>query len=216
MSTKPEDQAETPQERAMVQMALNKVQDYRKRWLPLQKNLAAHIADTIKPGSSASKAARGTTSTAIETEFADARTGLESKLAQTGGLGSSRSKLAITGMGEDQATAQGLGLTGADQQIDDAYVSGLGTIMALGQGQQGNAIEGVTRQAGISGRQAAADADLSLSRRMGNAQLATQFVGMGLGLAGPRSGGVSGTNDIPGVTGGNAMDQWASFGVGGD
>jgi len=216
MSGKPEDQDETPQQRTMVQMALNKVQDYKKRWLPLQKQLASHIAEAGKPGSSASKASRGVASTSTEAEFAGARTGLETKLAQTGGLGSSRSKLAITGMGEDAATAQGLGLTGADQQVDDAYVSGLNTIMALGQGQQAGAVEGVTRQAAVSGRQASADAALSLERRMGNAQLATQFVGMGLGLAGPRGGGVSGTNDIPGVTGQNAMDKWMTLGVGAD
>lgn len=216
MSTKPENTDETPQQRAMVQMALNKVQDYKKRWLPLQKQLAEHIAATAKPGSSASKAARGVTSTTTETEFAGARTGLESRLAQTGGLGSSRSKLAIAGMGEDTATAQGLGITGADQQVDDAYVSGLSTIMALGQGQQGAAIEGVTRQAAASGRQAQADADLSLQRRMGNAQLVAQFAGTGLGLAGPRTGGVSGANDLPGVTGANAMDRWMTLGVGGD
>lgn len=195
MSGETEDTAETPQQRAMVQLALNKVQDYKQRWLPLQKNLASHIAGMIKPGSSASKAARGAASTSTEGAFSEARAGLENKLAQSGGLGSSRAKLSITGMGEDTATAQGLGLTGADQQVDDAYVSGLSTIMALGQGQQAGAIEGVTRQAAMSGRQAAADADLSLQRRMGNAQLVSQFAGMGFGLAGP--GGGSGMSIDP-------------------
>lgn len=215
MSGETEDTAETPQQRAMVQLALNKVQDYKQRWLPLQKNLASHIAGMIKPGSSASKAARGAASTSTEAEFADARTGLETTLAQRGGLGSSKAKLAIAGMGEDQATAQGLGLTGADQQVEDAYVSGLSTIMALGQGQQAGAVQGLTRQAAMSGRQAAEDAALSLDRRMGNAQLVGQLAGTGFGLMKPGGAGISGTNDF-GASGGNAMDRFMTLGTSGD
>jgi hypothetical protein len=54
---------------------------------------------------------------------------------------------------------------------------------------------------------------------MGNAQLAGQVVGTGLGYYGrqaPPSQGVNGTNDIAGVNGTNAMDQWSRFGSGGD
>jgi hypothetical protein len=183
----PDDVKETPQQRAMAQLALNKVADYKERWLPLQKQLFQHVADMAKPGSSASKAARGAASTSTEAEFSDARKGLESRLAQTGGLSSGKGKLAIAGMGEDEATAMGLGLTGADQQVDDAYVSGLASIRAAGKGQQGAAVRGVTQQAAMSGRQAADDARLSLEHRMGNAQLGAQLVGTGVGLAGPQS-----------------------------
>jgi len=192
MSGRKEDVDETPQQRAMVQIALNKVQDYKQRWLPLQKQLASHIADIAKPGSAARKAAEGVASTSTEQQFAGARTGLEGRLASTGGLGSSKAKLAIAGMGEDEATAQGLGIANADQQVDDAYVSGLNSIMALGQGQQAGAIKGTSEIAARSGRQAQADAEESLANRMGNVQLASQFAGMGLGLAKPGTGGVDG------------------------
>ena len=101
MSGKSEDTPETAQQRAMTQLALNKVQDYKKRWLPLQKNLAQHIKDMAPKDSQARREARGIASTSTEAQFADARTGLESNLAQTGGLGSSKAKLSITGMGED-------------------------------------------------------------------------------------------------------------------
>lgn len=216
MSGKKADTPETPQQRAMVQMALNKVQDYKARWLPLQKNLAQHIADMAPEGSQARREAKGIASTNIEGQFADARTGLESKLARTGGLGSGKAKLAIAGMGADEATSLGLGLAGADQRVDDTYVSGLNTIMALGQGQKAQAIRGTAQEAAESGRAAAADAQMSLEHRMGNAQLVGQFAGMGLGMMKPAGGGVSGTNDLPGVNGSNAMDQWTRLGVGAD
>lgn len=185
MSGRAEETKETPQQRAMVELALNQVKDYKTRWLPLQKNLATHIADTFKPGSSARKSAEGAASTSTEAQFADARTGLESTLARTGGLGSGKSKLAIAGMGEDQATATGMGLVGANDAVDDAYIGGLGTIAALGRGQKAGAIEGLTQQAAMSGRQASEDARASLEHRMGNAQLVGQLAGTGFGLMKP-------------------------------
>ena len=215
MSGKKEDTPETAQQRAMTQLALNKVQDYKQRWLPLQRNLAQHIADMEPANSQARREAKGIASTSTESQFADARTGLESKLTQTGGLGSSKAKLAIAGMGTDEASSMGLGLTGADQRVDDAYVSGLNTIMALGQGQQGMAIKGTAEGAALSGRQASEDASLALQHRMGNAQMVGQFAGMGLGMMKPGGAGISGNNDF-GANGGNAMDRFMTLGVSGD
>jgi hypothetical protein len=216
MSGSSEEVSETPQQRAMVQMALAKVQNYKTKWLPLQRQLASHIADLAKPDSASRKAARGVASTSTEAQFSEARGGLEANLARTGGLGSGKAKLAIAGMGEDQAAATGMGLAGADQQVDDAYVSGLNTIMALGQGQQGAAIQGLTSQAAMSGRQASEDARASLENRMGNAQLVGQFAGMGLGMMGRPSGGGIGTNNDFGANGSNAMDRFSTLGTSGD
>lgn len=215
MSGNREGQEETPQQRAMVQLALAKVQDYKQRWLPLQKNLAQHIKDLLPADSRARREAKGIASTSTETQFADARDKVEGGLARTAGLNSGKAKLAIAGMGEDQAMSTGLGLAGADQRIDDAYVSGLNTIMQLGQGQQGMAIRGTADEAALSGQRAQADARASLESRMGNAQLIGQFAGTGLGLMKP-GGGVPGSNDLPGVNGSNAMDQWMRLGVGAD
>lgn len=178
---------ETPQQRAMVDLAVNKLADYQKRWLPLQRNLAQQITSMGGEGSAARRRARGSAATDIEANFSRARTGLDASAANTGSFGSAKHKLAVGGMGEDQATSMGLGLTQAEQQIDDAYVSGLGTIMALGQGQQGDAIQGLSRSADLSGRQAAADAQSSLDSRMGDAQLVGQLAGAGFGLAGARA-----------------------------
>ena len=49
---------------------------------------------------------------------------------------------------------------------------------------------------------------------MGEAALAGKVAGIGLGMA--RRPGVSGTNDITGVDGSNAMNKWLTYGVGGD
>ena len=199
MSGKSSDVEETPQQRAMVDMAVNKLADYQQRWLPVQKQLAAQITRMGGEDSSARRRARGAAATDIEANFSRARAGLDSAAAKTGAYGSSRHKLAVAGMGEDQGASLGLGLTQAEQQVDDAYVSGLGTIMALGQGQQGAAIQGLSRSADMSGRQAAADAQASLNSRMGDAQLAGQLVGAGFGLYGAGGGGSGMTIDPSGI-----------------
>lgn len=217
MSGKGESVKETPQQRAMVELALQRVQDYKQRWLPVQKNLAQSVADMGASGSAQRRAAQGLASTDTAARFAGAADKLEAGLASRGGLGSSQSKLAITGLGEDRAASTGLGLTQAEQQIDDAYTAGLGSIMALGQGQKADAIRGVADTAGMSGRRAAADANASLQNRMGNAALVGQVAGAGLAMYGAGAGGgISGTNDLSGVSGSNALDKWAQFGVGGD
>jgi hypothetical protein len=187
---------ETPQQVAMVELAKNQVADYNQRFLPLQKNLAEGVAEMGKEGSVERKQAQGMAATETEARFAPAQRKLEAGLAATGGLNSGRAKMAITGLAEDKAVSTGLGRTQADQRIDDAYTAGLGSIMALGQGQKADAIQGVSNIASMSGRQAANDAESALQSRMGNAQLAGNVIGAGFGLIKPGGGGNSG----PGVT----------------
>lgn len=193
MSGRSEEVKETPQQRAMVELAMNQLADYEERWLPLQRNLAEDIVAMGEDDSRERRAARGLATTENEAQFGAARRKLEAGLGQSGNLGTSKGKMAIAGAGEDQATSRGLGMTQAEQQIDDAYTAGLASIMAVGQGQKGTAMQGLTRSAAMSGRQAADDAQASLSNRMGNAQLVGQFAGMGLGLYG-------GTPDASGMT----------------
>ena len=42
---------ETSQQRAMTEFAVNQLQDYTKRWLPLQKRLAAQTVESGAAGS---------------------------------------------------------------------------------------------------------------------------------------------------------------------
>ncbi|MBX3603181.1 MAG: hypothetical protein KF863_21380 [Rubrivivax sp.] len=179
MSGKKEGTKETPQQRALVELAMNEVADYKKRWLPVQQNLAQSIRSMGTEGSRERTQAKGVASTETEARFSRARGQLEGGLAQTGQLGSSKGKLAIAGLGEDQATSRGLGMGKAEQDIDDAYTAGLTSIMQMGRGEKGVAIEGVNRTAGLSGQRAAADAAAALGNRMGNAELVGQAVGLG-------------------------------------
>jgi hypothetical protein len=172
---------ETPQQRAMAEHGALLLQDYKKRWLPVQQRLAKTIQGIGEPDSAARALATGKASTDIAIQFARGRGALEKSLTATGaGPGSARFKLATAGMGEDIARSTGMGTMIAEQQIDDAYTQGLGALMALGRGERAQVGTGLAQQATQSARQAQADAEASLMNRMGNAQVAGQAVGLGL------------------------------------
>lgn len=208
---------ETAKQRAFADVARARLQDFNTRWAPVLQNFAKGVVSANEAGSFQRKRAAGMVTTDNDVAYAKAGEGLTDVAAQTGTLGSARQKLAITGMGADQAVSTGLGTVAADQAGDNAYVSGLGAATALGRGEKATAVNGLAQSADMSGRQAQADADASLQSAIGNTSLASRIIGTGIGLStGGGGGGVNGTNDLPGVNGSNAMDQWLKLGRGGD
>ncbi len=195
---------ETPQQKAMAELAKNQLADYRQRWLPVQRKLAEGIKRAGAADSSERKQAEGQVSTESAVRFGEAREGLQAALTDSGaGPNSSKFKLGLTGLGDDEATSRGLGFAASDQAVDDAYMQGLGAITALGRGEKAQAMGGMQRVAAMSGQQAAADAEMSAQKRAGNAQLVGQVAGFGLSAAmqpaAPAApGGSGGFGSVPG------------------
>jgi hypothetical protein len=172
---------ETPAQAAMAEHARNLMQDYKQRWLPVQQNLAKQITASGEAGSSQRKQAAGMASADVEGKFAGAERGLEAKLTATGALpGSSKSNLAISGIGLDKATSKGMATTISDQHIDEAYTRGLTALMQTGRGERATVGNSMAQQAATSGQQAGMDARMALDERAGNAQLGATAVGMGM------------------------------------
>lgn len=180
MSGKKEGVKETPQEKALAEVAMKQLADYRQRWSPLQRQLASRITSSGAPDSRERRQAAGKAVVDNTVAFGDAERQITAATAAATGLGSSRTKLAVTGMADDKATSRALGLAGADQAADDAYMEGLGMLTAMGRGERTGAVQGMADIAARSSRQAADDAASSLRRRAGNAQLVGQAVGFGL------------------------------------
>jgi hypothetical protein len=209
---------ETPQQVALAQYASDQMFDYEKRWLPVQKNLMAQAQDMGKADSAVRNRAEGRVAADSTAQFGAAEGALEKTLANNGVMGSSRSKLAITGLGDDAAKSKGLGITMADQQVDDAYTQALGALAATGRGERAAVGNALNEQASSSARQATADAETALADRAGKAQTVGQLAGFGLqaGMSSFGKGGVGTTNDFSGVNGGNAMNKFMTLGSGGD
>ena len=76
---------ETSQQRAMTEFAVNQLQDYTKRWLPLQKRLAAQTMESGAAGSAARKSAAGRAN--VDTQIAFAGAGNASQTRQSADRG---------------------------------------------------------------------------------------------------------------------------------
>lgn len=171
---------QTPQQRAQAEVAVQQLADFRQRWAPVQRQLAETITRAGGRESTERQQARGMAATDTSAQFGDAQTKIREQTEAAGMGGSTRQKLAVAGLGDDAAISRGMGIAGADQRIDDAYVQGLSQIMALGRGEKATAVQGMSQQARMSGQQAASDAAMALQRRAGEAQVAGQALGMGL------------------------------------
>ncbi len=201
MSKKAKGAQETEQQKAMATLAVERLADYKKRWLPLQQEMLGRVQDMGKPDSFERKKLAGKVATDNAVAFADAGTKTQGVLSEMGAApGSSKAKLAMTGLGDDQATSKAMGLTAGDQSIDDAYLQGLSTIAALGRGQGGQAMKGMQQIANQSGLEAQYDAERSAAKRAGNAQLIGNIAGIGLtaGIQGMGGGADTGAGSVPG------------------
>lgn len=210
---------ETPQQVALAQYASDQMFDYEKRWLPVQKSLIEQAQEMGKADSSVRNRAEGRVAADTSARFGAAEGALEKTLSNNGTFGSSRSKLAITGLGDDAAKSKGLGITMADQQVDDAYTQALSALAATGRGERAAVGDSLSQQASTSARQATADAEAALTERAGQAQTVGQLAGFGLQSSMGKFGqntGFTGTNDFSGVNGGNAMNKFLTSGSGGD
>lgn len=181
MGSKAGQQQETPQERALAEHATAQLADYRQRWLPVQMKLASTIEQEGQPNSAARRLAAGKSSTDTAIAFDKAGGAVEKGLSNAGALpGSSRSNLAVTGMGTDAAASTGLGHMMSEQAIDDAYTQGLGALTSLGRGERASVGTALTTMAKQSAAQSAEDAKASLINQEGNAGLVGSVAGFGL------------------------------------
>ena len=71
---------------------------------------------------------------------------------------------AMTGMADNAATSRGMGQVTANQSVDDAYTETSAALAATGRGERAGVGNSLSRQAAISGDQAAADAQSALAK----------------------------------------------------
>lgn len=172
---------ETAAQRAMADIGRQQMEDFKQRWLPVQRKLARDISAAGAEGSFQRRRAATMAGVDTSARFGQAAEKLDQQAAASGSLGTSAHKLGITGMAGDQATSQSMSTLAADQSVTDQYVAGLGAVTALGRGEKATAMNGMAQAAAMSGRQAEADAQRSLDNRLGNMQLVGTLAGMTAG-----------------------------------
>jgi hypothetical protein len=187
---------ETSAERAVADVAAAKFQDYQRRWAPLQQRMADTINRMGAPGSHERGEAEATGAADTGLAFDKTEQKVEASQRAAGiNTGSSASKLARLGVGTDKAAALGIGKTSANQTVDDAYISGLTSLMNIGRGKEAIATRGMGAAAGISANQAMSDAEASAAARASNYEMAGTVAGMAGRAYTGRRGGIPYTTD---------------------
>jgi hypothetical protein len=75
---------ETAAQKAQAWHAVNKLADYKQRWLPVQQHLAKQVQMTGKPGSAARMSAAGRSSTDSAIQFDNAQGAIQQRLTNMG------------------------------------------------------------------------------------------------------------------------------------
>lgn len=188
---------ETPAQAEMLSIAKFKAQHFRQTTLPAVRQMGAQMLAANEQGSFERTHAAGAAQTDTAAAFGGANEALTKQAAASGTQGSARSKLDTASLGDAQAASAGFATVAADQSQADKYVSGLGALTQIGQGQEATALGGMAQSAQLGGQQAAQDAELALQDKIGKAGLVGQAVGTGIGLWGG-GGAAANTDDYRG------------------
>jgi hypothetical protein len=172
---------ETAAQRQQAEIHLQRWNDFKMRVRPQIKMFAAETERMMAPDSRERKEATAMATADTSVKFAGAREKALAAETQAGGLGSSRQKLGVVGMGDDLATSSGTAAVAADRAVDQAYVQRTSAVAGMGRGEKSQAIDGFGQLASISAMQAENDAQASLEDRAGNAGLIAKTVGLGIG-----------------------------------
>src|SRR5262245_32648152 len=137
-------QPETSAERAVSDLAAAKFRDYQQRWAPRQAALARTIQAMAKPDSWEREDLKSKGAADTSVKFDEAEKALAARdVAMGNNRASSAYKLHQAGLDSDKAASLGISSTVADQMIDDAFMSGMQSLMQIGRGQEATASRGM-------------------------------------------------------------------------
>jgi hypothetical protein len=171
---------ETEAERAAAAMAQAKFADYKARWAPRHAALAKAVEAMGRPDSFERETAKSTIGADTSLAYQGIMDKLASQRRQAGITPlSPAAKLGTSGMLADRATSVGIGMERGNEIVDEAYLRGLGQLMAIGRGQEAAASRGIMDQASLAAQNARSQAEEAAARRFGNAQLLGTAMGMG-------------------------------------
>jgi hypothetical protein len=187
---------ESEAERQLMNISLDRYQQYKQKWQPIQQQAVRVVESMGKAGSMERRRARARTTGAIGADFDEAAAQVEGSLLDKEiGTGSSNFRVKQATMGTERAKAQGIGGAGAEDTIDKEYISSLSGLMAIGRDQSEQAMRTTALSANTTANNNRTAAGLSAAKRARNYAVAGQAIGIGATMAGGFGG--------PTFTGGN-------------
>lgn len=182
---------QTPQEKALGDIAVQRWNDYQSRFVPIENQLIHQVQQT----SGNYDQVRGQSNASVQQAFAPKQAGLENNLfAQGITPGSGHFINTLASMGRDRALSQGTGQNEANLAVDNNYLKNMEGLVQMGQGQAATAISGLGSAAGRATNNAITRANTSFRNHQAALQLGGQVAGMGAagtGLFDPAAGGTA-------------------------
>jgi hypothetical protein len=182
----------TPAETALQTNAVAQFADYTSRYLPVQAHLSSVVDAMASPNSWENQEAEGKGNADVAEQFA--RTDQQRTAAQQSkgiNVGSGSFKFGVTGAASAEAETKGAAINQAHETIQNAYLSGLQSIGATGQGIAGAATGNLAVGGEVGSREAISGAQVSNAQ--GAATMST--IGMGLGTVAGILGKPGGDDD---------------------
>lgn len=199
---------DTPEQRQLAQVAAEKWNFAQDKLAPLENAYMESVGDMTSPGKMSYIAGRTMQSQQQAVSEASGQAGLQ--LSQAGvDPSSGRAQSAMSGIALGGASAGGETLGRAQFEQENQQVRGLQNIVAIGQGQAGQAQQGLSSIASQSAADARQSAANRFNRRSANLQLLGQVAGAGTASYMNGSGATGGVA-TPGYQPGQGLDLYGS------
>lgn len=167
---------QTPEERELGKIAIERWNDYQTRFVPVENEYIQAVQKTDSDFSEA----RGRTASAVQQAFAPAEGNLTDNLfAQGATPDSGRFMSAYEGMGQDRGLSLGTGLNETDMAVDNQHLAGLQNVVRMGQGQAAESLDGMGRVAADATMDSINRANRSFDNRQAGLHLAGTVAGAG-------------------------------------
>lgn len=154
---------ETEQERALAEIAAQRFNRYKEVFAPLEDQYIQQVFDVRDQSNY--ETAGGIAAAQFQKEFQTGQDKLTDQMIQQGVDPSSGAfQENSAALRRAQAVGQGVGVSGAKVANTDRFYQGLRGVMAIGQGQASDAIEGMAGLARQSQEKAAASAESAFNR----------------------------------------------------
>ena len=154
---------ETEQERALAEIAAQRFNRYKEVFAPLEDQYIQQVFD-VRDQSNYENAG-GIAASQFQREFQTGQDKLSDQMFQQGVDPSSGAfQENSAALRRAQAVGQGLGVSGAKVANTDRFYQGLRGVMAIGQGQASDAIEGMAGLARQSQERATASAESAFNK----------------------------------------------------
>lgn len=173
---------ETEEQRELQRIAMEQWNDYQINMIPLENEYIKDVFNLRSPAMM--EKARAFTMSSMSPEFQQADADAMAVLNERGFDPSSQGYIDKSkSLSEAQARGIGGGLARTNMEQQDRAYQGLENVMKMGSGQEGQALQGLSQVADLSGQYARERATKGFNTATGRRELVGSIAGMGVGAA---------------------------------